>query len=147
MRRRGFALMDAIMGGVILGIGLAVILSVASRSLTMQSKGRNELVASWLLDEMLSMVIVEGPVLYPQIHPTHGRFDPPFEAFEYDLNIEDVGLQRPFEVTATVRWAQGRRDLTVQAQTYITQPMGDPLRERAPIEPIDRNSRYYDDET
>ena len=33
--RRGVALMDAILGGVMLGIGLAVILSLASRSVAM----------------------------------------------------------------------------------------------------------------
>ena len=31
--RRGFALMDAIVGGVMLGIGLAVVLTLASRAI------------------------------------------------------------------------------------------------------------------
>lgn len=144
--RRGFALMDAIMGGVMLGIGLAVVLSLASRSTAMQLQGQNRMTAAWLLDELLAMVLVEGPIAYPQLHPTTGRFDPPFEKFTYDIDIEDIGLGRPFHVTAVVRWTHGRRDLQVDAQTFIAQRQGDPLEERTPLEPIDRWGRYYGDE-
>lgn len=144
--RRGFALMDAIMGGVVLGIGLAVVLSLASKSLATQSKGQNQLVASWLVDEMLSMVLVEGPDVYPQLYPTEGRFDPPFDDYTFDLDIEDIGLGRPYLVTATVRWPQGRQDLAAQAQTYIAPRTGDELEIRAPDLPIDRYERIYGDE-
>jgi len=141
--RRGFFLMDAIVGGVILGIGLAVVLSIASRSLSLQADGRQQIVASWLLDELLGMVLVEGPVEYPNLHSTSGRFDPPFEQFEYDVEIDDIGLAKPFLVTAAVRWPSGRDYRQVAAQTYIAERKGDPLQQRAPLEPIDRIERYY----
>ncbi len=60
--RRGVALMDAIVGGVMLGIGLAVILSLASRAMAMQANGAKQITAAWLADDLLAMVLVEGPV-------------------------------------------------------------------------------------
>jgi uncharacterized membrane protein YgcG len=113
--------MDVILAGVMLGVGLAVMLSLASRTVAMQAEGQKQVVAAWLMDEMLSMVLVEGPVIYPQLYPTHGRFDPPFDDYEYELDIEDIGLREPMRVTATVRWAHGRGLRQVSAQTYIAE--------------------------
>jgi hypothetical protein len=135
--------MDAIVGGVILGIGLAVTVSLASRALGMQAEGRQQVVASWLVDELLAMVLVEGPVAFPNLHPRSGRFDPPFDQFEYDVAIEDIGLGKPFRVTAVVSWPRAGDFRSVSAQTYIAEPLGDPIQERAPLEPIDRIERYY----
>ncbi len=61
--RKGFALVDVIVGGAMLGIGLGAIISVTARSLTQQSDGERRLVASWLADELLNMVLLEGPDL------------------------------------------------------------------------------------
>jgi hypothetical protein len=143
--RRGVVLMDAILAGVVLGIGLAVMLSLASRTVAMQGEGQRQIVAAWLVDELLSMVLVEGPVVYPQLYATHGRFDPPFEDYVFEVDIEDIGLREPLRVTATVRWAYGGGPLC-QAQTYIAERQDDPLEVREPLEPIDRLGRYYEDE-
>ncbi len=147
--RRGFALIDVIVGGVMLSIGLGVVLTLASRALSSQAQGERQMVGAWLLDELLAMVVVEGPVEFPHLQPTHGRFDPPFDGFEFDVNLEDLGVGQPFLVTATVRWLRGREERQVQAQTYIATRYVDPenpFEERAPIEQIDRISRWYDDE-
>ncbi len=141
--RRGVALMDAIIGGVMLGIGLTVILSLASRAIAMQANGARQITAAWLADELLAMVLIEGPVDYPRLYATHGPFDFPFEDYEFDLDIEDIGVRQPLRVTATVRWPHGPNYRDVQVQTYIAQRMGDPLQTRAPLEPIDRLGRYY----
>ena len=147
--RRGFALMDVIVGGMMLSIGLGVVLMLASRALSSQAQGERQMVAAWLLDELLAMVVVEGPVEFPHRQPTHGRFDPPFAGFEFDVNLEDLGVGKPFLVTATVRWLRGREERQVQAQTYIATRYVDPenpIEERAPVEQIDRIGRWYDDE-
>ena len=145
-RRRGVALMDAILGGLLLSIGLAVSLTLASRSLAMQGQGQHLIAASWLVDELLSMVVVEGPVTYPQLYATYGRFEAPFDVYEYEVSIDDIGLGKPFLVTATVRWPHGRDYRYVEAQTYVAERRGEPFQIRSPLEPIDRFSRYYDDD-
>jgi hypothetical protein len=147
IRRRGIVLMDVIVAGLMLGAGLAVMMSLASRTLSEQAEGQKQVEAAWLADELLAMVEVEGPVFYPQLYPTSGRCDPPFEDFEYEVTIEDIGLRKPMRVTAVIRWAHGRGVRQIAAQTYIAERLGDPMEPRAPLEPIDRLGRYYDDES
>ena len=50
----------------------------------MQSSGEKQLTASWLADELLSMVLVEGPDNYPKRNDTSGRFTAPFEGFSFE---------------------------------------------------------------
>lgn len=143
-RRRGVALIDVILGGVLLAIGLAVVITLATRSLKSQTDGEKRLIASWLADEFLSMVLVEGPVNYPKLYDNHGRCDPPFDEFEYDVDIEDQGLNAPFRVTATIHWPSGGGSKSVQVQTLIAERGGDPYQPRAPLEPVDRLDRWYE---
>lgn len=144
--RRGIALMEVIIGGIMLSVGLTAVLSLASRSISAQGLGERRVTASWLIDEMLSMVLVEGPVMYPKLHDTSGRFEAPFDAYQFEVDLEDQGIGEPFLVTATVRWSQGGALRQASAQTYISDRDEDPFEERAPLEPIDRIGRWYDDE-
>ncbi len=137
--------MDVILGAIMLGIGLTVIVSLASRSISVQAQSQRQLTAAWLVDELLAMVLVEGPVNYPKLYATDGRFDFPFEDYEYEVQIDDIGLRQPFRVTAFVRWPHGGDFRHVEAQTYIAQRLGDPSQVRMPLEPIDRIGRYYDE--
>lgn len=145
--RRGIALMDVIIAGILLAISLAVVISLCTRSLRMQTDGEKQLTASWLADELLAMVLVEGPLNYPKIHDTNGRCEYPFEEFEYDLAIEDQGQTLPYSVTATVTWPSGRGFKSIQAHTYIDDRRTEPEQElRVPAEPVDRDARWYPEE-
>jgi Tfp pilus assembly protein PilV len=143
-RRRGIALFDAIIGGVILGIGLSVLLSITARSLAMQTAGEKRLTASWLADELLAMVLVEGPDRYPMLYDTAGAFGPPFEEFAYEVDITNLGRDAPYQVNAFVRWSDRPRD-QVQVETLIALRAGEFEQLREPLEPVDRDARYYDD--
>ncbi len=145
-RRRGIALLDAILGGVILGIGLSVTLSLASRAVAAHAQGQKRLTAAWLLDELLGMVVADGPADFPRLNPTHGRCDPPFENFEFTVVVDDQGLGKPYLVTATVRWPHGRGWSQADAQTWVADRRSDQPEVRAPLEPIDRIERWYPDE-
>lgn len=144
--RSGFALIDVIVGGVLLAIGLGAVISLTTRSLTVQTDSEKMITASWLADELLSTVVVEGPVDFPKLFDTSSRFDYPFEEFDYDVIIDDQGIGQPFRVTAVVRWAGGRGERFVQVQTLISERGGDPEQPRAPVEPVDRMARWYPEE-
>jgi hypothetical protein len=144
--RRGIVLLDAIIGGVVLGIGLSVVISLAGRSLSSQAEGERMISASWLLDELLAMVVVEGPDVYLQMHETSGQFDAPFDGFYYEVEFDDLGERFPYRVTAAVRWPSGFTMREARAQTYVARRLGDPVQLREPLEPVDREARYYDDE-
>ncbi len=143
--RRGVALLDALVGGAMLGVGLAVVLSVTSRSLSTQADGEKRLAAAWLADELLTMVLVEGPDTYPMLYDTSGSFGSPFEAFTYDVGIESLGRGAPYRVSAVVRWADRERD-AIRVETLIALRNGEPEQPREPFEPVDRLERYYGDE-
>lgn len=142
--RRGAALIDVIIGGLLLGVGLAAIISLASRSLRTQLDGERQLVATWIADELLTMVLVEGPVNYRKQYDTSGQCGYPFEEFSYDITLEDLGLTEPFRVTATVRWPSGLGERQIQVQTFIAERGGEPDSElRAPAEYVDREKRWH----
>jgi hypothetical protein len=145
-RRAGVALLDAILGGVILGIGLTVLVSLSSRSIAAQNDGERQVVASWLADEMLNMVLVDGPVDFPRRNDVSGMFGEPFQDYAFEVAIEDVGLDLPYRVTATVRWAHGRTERFVQVQTLMAAHEQIPL-PRVPAEPVDREDRWYGEES
>lgn len=138
-RPRGVVLIEAMVGGIILAAGLAVLISIATQSLTRQKMGEEQIVAATLLDQLLSMVLVEGPLEYPKDHDMQGRFDPPFDAYEYRLDFTEQDLSEPFLVTATVSWYSGGHQRDASVRTYIAVRRGDPAFElREPGEMISR---------
>jgi hypothetical protein len=144
--RRGIALVDAIVGGLMLGIGLTVVVSMASRALARQTDGEKRMVASWLADEMLNMVLAEGPEKYEVSHDTADRFGDPFADFSYEINIDLLGRGAPYRVTATVTWPVGRTTHFVRVETLIAARLGDPVQLREPYEPLDRDARNFGDD-
>lgn len=142
--RRGIALMDVIIGAVMLAVGLAVVISMSSRSLARQSDAERMVTASWLADELLAMVVVDGPTLYPKLNPTHGRFDPPFEQFSFQVDLEDDGEYLPVRASAMVTWQAGAATHQVLIETLIAKRHGDSV-PRAPADPVDREARYWEE--
>lgn len=138
--RRGFALVDVIIAGVILAIGLTTLFSITTRSLRLQKEGEIQVVSASLLDTLLSTVLTEGPLDYVKLHSTNGRFDPPFSDFEYQVRLDDPGEGTAVNVRATVTHETG---LEYSCETLIAVKLGeepDPIRE--PEEMIDRQARY-----
>ncbi len=143
-KRTGMALIDVIIGALLLGVGLAVILSLSSRSLASQTEGERIMVASWLADELLSMVLVEGPEDYRHLYDMDGWFYEPFDDYFYSVEIIDNGEGMAYTVTATVGWEQGRDTREIQIQAAIAARGGEPEQIREPYERLDREQRDYE---
>ena len=118
MKRPGVALIEVIVAGLILAAGLGAIFSLTGASMGTQTEGANRIVAAWLADSLLGMVMTEGPARYARRNADEGVFDAPFNAYEYEIRILDQGERDPFQVTATVRWGPGPTDL-VRIQTLV----------------------------
>ncbi len=128
--RRGFALIEVVIAGIVLAIGLSAVVSVAARALA----------AAALLDGLLGQVLVDGPVDYPRINGTSGRCPDPWEDFEYEIQIEEANPGDACDVLAIVRDPNGRE---YRCATRIAPRIGDePVPERAPPEPVDREERW-----
>ena len=140
--RRGFALMDAVIAGVLLAIGMIAVLSVGGQAMNLVRRGEIDVLAAHAIDEILASVLTEGPVEYGDIHPLAGHFESgtPYEAFSFVIEIEQGGSGVPALVRATVSHDGGREYII---ETYIAEKRGeepDPI--RTPLEPIDREARY-----
>lgn len=144
--RRGAALLDVVIGAIMLGVGLSVIISISSRSLATQNDGERRMVAAWLADELLNHVLIEGPIDYRRTVDLRGEYGPPFEGYSYAVDIEDIGLNMPFRVTATISWPSGRSTQQVQVQTLLAEKHGDMFEEhrREPDILLDREQWHYE---
>ena len=147
-RRHGVILLDVILAAIVLALGLTIIVSLSTQSLARQIEGEHRMTASWLADELLSLILVEGPVDYSNAHPGSGRFDPPFEDYSWEVNIQHIGDWEPYIVDATILWnaRSGPTSLTVNTRIAMRQGEEEEVLPREPLEPLDRESRYYDDE-
>ena len=138
--RRGWALVDVIVGGVILAIGLAAVVSIAERSLAMQQRSERELVAAQLLDGLMNEVLSVGVVEWSTTRSTSGTFDAPFQGWNWELEIRKQGLGDAWRVLATAR---DDRAGEYRVETLMA-PKPDDVEEpsRAPETPLDRQAKY-----
>lgn len=136
--RRGVALIEAVVGGAMLAVGLAVLVSLVSQSMSSQRLGEEQLMAAHLLDSLLNSVVVEGPDNYGRRFDLNGWFEAPFENYEYTLELRDQGEYEPFLVTAIVRWDSAGVPREARVQTMIAVRPGDVFPEREPGETIVR---------
>ncbi len=144
VNRKGLALIDVIIGSAMLAIGLAVVISMSSRSLVRQGIAERQITASWLADELLSMILVVGPDEYAKSYPDSGRFDPPFQEFEYELEFEEDSDYSPVRSIATIYWYISANEHYISMETMIARRLGETV-DRLPVEPIDREARYWEE--
>ena len=139
-KRGGFTLIEVIIAGVILALGAASLLSLTSRALQMQRRGEQKIIAASLLDELLATVLMEGPQDFVQMNSLNGPCDPPFEQWQFRVEIDSAVGSDPFRVLATVFAPDGDE---FNCATLIAPRLGEePNPERIPFEPIDREARW-----
>jgi hypothetical protein len=139
------ALVEALLGGVLLAAGMTVVMSLSTRALRAQVQGEKKMVAAWLADDLLNMVLAEGPTEYERTFERTGTFEPPFEEYSFELLTEDLGRGVPWRVTAVVQWGD-RPNETIAVETLIAIRLGEEEEPREPYEEVDRDARWFDDE-
>ncbi len=145
-RDAGFALMDAVIAGVLLAIGMVGVLSVVGQAMSLARRGETDVRAAAAIDELLSMVITEGPVDFADIHPVEGEFglDSPYADFSYAIRIQQGGSGIPAEVEVALLHEGGR---TYRVATLVAERRGEePNPLRTPETPIDRAQRIEERE-
>jgi type II secretion system protein I len=141
-KRTGFTLIEVLIAGVILAIGMTTLLTLTSRAINLQRRGEQKIVAAALLDELLGSVLTEGPQDFIQIQSTSGACEPPFEDWEYTVDIDNAVGSDPYKVLATVIAPDER---SYECATLIAPKLGEtPDPDRIPPEPIDREGRWLE---
>lgn len=134
--RPGFALLDAIIGGALLALGLASIVTLSQRSLAMLQRGEREALAAAMLDELLSQVVTEGPGAFSRVRQPSGLMPEPWPNWEYSVQIDAGGEGDAYDVLATVRDPTGAE---YRCATRVAPHDDQSLPpDRAPLTPIDR---------
>ena len=143
IHRTGLALIDVIIGSSMLAVGLAVVISMSSRSLIQQGNAERQITASWLADELLATILVIGPDVYEKSYPKSDRFDPPFQDFSYEIELSDDAFYLPVKTCATIFWDVAGTEHNITINTEIARRHGDSV-DRIPVEEIDREQRYWE---
>ncbi len=133
--RRGFALMDVLVAGVVLGAALVTLVGLVSRSLASQARSERLSSAAMLADETLGTILVEGVESYRQYRPLQGAFEAPFQAFRYEIEFNTPAPGEAYGVSVSILWEDGSRDASVVVETRIAPRLGDES-------PIDRLLEY-----
>ena len=137
--RRGMALMDVLVAGMVLSGALVAVLGIAGRALNAQLRGQQIEEAAMVLDSLLNEVLAVGPAEYLKVGEMSGVIEPPFEQFTYRIVIDDITPSEPFRVTARVWWNSGGGEQTAEVQTLMARRLGEePDPEREPTQPAER---------
>lgn len=140
--RRAFALLDALIGGVLLGLAMVVVIGLTGAAMSSQAKGERIETAAMLADERLNMVLAVGPEAYPGVFKMKGPCDEPFADYDYEVEISPRPEGDPFFVRATIAWRVATGTQRISVETLIAPRVGDePDPDRKPQETVDRSSR------
>jgi len=141
--RRGFALLDALIGGVLLGLAMVVILGLTGSAISSQARGEQLQIAAMLADERLNLVLAVGPEAYPSTFETKGVCDEPFSDYSYAVEITPRPEGDPFMIKAIIKWRTvGGRAQELAIETLIAPRVGDdPDPDRRPEETVGRTAR------
>lgn len=106
--RRAFALIDVVVAGVILAVGLGVVISLSGRAVRSAQQGEELATAAMLADEQLNLVLSRGPDDYAKRFAVEGACDDPFSQYRYRLDFAGGrSVSEPYEVSVTVSWGGG----------------------------------------
>lgn len=116
--QRAFALVDVVIAGVILAIGLGAILSLSGRSITAAQRGEELATAAMLADEQLNMVLARGPDDYARRFGLEGVCDEPFDDYRYRLEFSGGrSVGEVYDVRVTITWGAGGASLSAASNT------------------------------
>ncbi|MEK6702601.1 MAG: hypothetical protein AABZ53_10075 [Planctomycetota bacterium] len=139
LNRRAVALIDVIVGTVLLGVTIAVLMSLLGQATASQAMGEQMATAARLIDEQLNLVLARGPDNYATRFEAEGVCEAPFEGFRYRLTFTGGTGGQPYVVRSTVLWDSGSVERSASVEALIAARLGDEADpERKPTENVDR---------
>lgn len=140
VRRRAFALIEALAASVVLGLGLVAVMGLTARAIAAQTRGEQIAIAAMLADERLNLVLAAGIEGYGSVFPMRGQCEAPFEAYSFEVVIRESGTGDPALVAAEIFWRSGGERRSILVETLIAPRLGDePDPDRRPDETVDRS--------
>lgn len=116
--RRAMTLVECLVASVILGVGVAGLLSAAALSLRNQQATEHRATAVWLAQEKLAEVELAGPYA-SQSRPTQGTQSQQGVTFTWTLTIEPESVGELYSVLAKVEWTGPGSSGQVELETLL----------------------------
>ena len=98
-------LIEALVASVLLGVGVAGLTSVATLAIRNQQRTERRASALCLAQEKLAEVELVGPHVWTLGHPARGIQEHGPAAYEWTVEIEQLGVGELFSVLVEVRWS------------------------------------------
>ena len=118
--RRGFTLVETLVSGVILALSAVALGAVISQGMNSLTLARDYQQAAELLDQTLTKIDLIGPSTLLYEGPTADFFDPPYDRFAWQAQIESRTEGYLYEVTVRIVWITPvGTQRSVQAQTLL----------------------------
>ena len=140
---RGFALVDAVVGGILLSLVLMTTISMVGRSVSEQRRGERTADASRLADETLELLAGVGPDRFPDVVGMRGVYEEPFDGYEYEVELDTLGGREGLYLARVeVFWeGAGETDRSVIVETLVSVARGEFVEgERQPASTVQRGS-------
>lgn len=122
-RRAGLTLIEVMLALVILGVGMVALVTAAGRCIGVARQAKNYESAR----ELLARVEVEKPMMLeeePEDIAGGGSFDPPFETFKWNREIEQEGFEDDglWKVATEISWTEHKTARRERVETLIYWP-------------------------
>ena len=118
-RRRGFALLEALIASLILGSAVVALSAVSSRSLYRSKMNRDVDLAWQFADRQLTMIEVVGIDQFLIDGEREGVTDQFGPEFFWNVELSSVDLGNLYRVSIAVRWHQQNRSEGIVASTML----------------------------
>jgi len=133
-RARAFALVDVMVGGILIGVSLAVVIGLTGRAISAQKRGEELSTAAALADEQLQLVLARGPDEYAKRFPLEGSCDTPFQDYRFKLAFTGGTASKPYDVSCTISWTFSLSPQSIAIETLMATRDGgegepDPIRQ------------------
>jgi len=97
-------LLEVVVAAVLLGVGVAGLISVSTLALRNQRRVDERTTALWLANEQLSEIEVVGPRAWQISRPTHGGRTQGLVRYEWDITLEGLSVGELCAAKVDVSW-------------------------------------------
>ena len=115
----GLTLFEVLVAWVLLGVGVAGLLSVASLAMRNQQRVEQRTTALYLAQEKLAEVELFGPHVWMLGHPLEGTRPQSGVEYEWSLQIDQFAVGELFAVNVNVRWSTPGGGGAVSLETWL----------------------------
>jgi general secretion pathway protein I len=112
-------LIEVLVASVLLGVGVAGLLSVASLAMRNQQKVERRAAALYLAREKLAEVELAGPHVWMLGQPAEGAREQGGVAYEWNIQIDQLAVGELFAVAVDVRWSAPGGSGAVDLETWL----------------------------